>query len=153
MRPQDVHHLFTNFTFNKPSEEIVDKAKLKASDIRVKREARIARVKGLREEYGIDDAAMNEILLQARAIQASAAMTLVYNSSKRQSDGTVLQEKAQIGAGIANMFLTEHDFIQAEGEQAEKLELIVRNLKDVLDKDDKLRGHTLSYEELRFLGF
>jgi len=155
MQVQRIDSLF-NFTFEKPAAEIVERAKDKAVTTRRKIEEREVRIKRVREEYKISDAALVDIMAQARDQMQRGAMALVYNSKVRSDDG-LREEDVTIGAGVVNMLLTERDHIEGEKSQVEKLDMIVRNLKDLRryapDGKEYMQGHELTAVELKFLGF
>jgi hypothetical protein len=155
MQVQRIDNMF-NFTFEKSAPEIVERAKDKATATRRKIEEREVRIKRAREEYKITDAALVDIMAQARDQMQRGAMALVYNSKIRSDDG-LHEEDVTIGAGVVNMLLTERDHIEGEKSQVEKLDMIVRNLKDLRrhapDGKEYLKGHELTSAELKFLGF
>lgn len=155
MQVQRIDNLF-NFTFEKPAAEIVERAKDKAVTTRRKIEEREVRIKRVREEYKISDAALVDIMAQARDQMQRGAMALVYSSKVRSDDG-LREEDVTIGAGVVNMLLTERDHIEGEKSQVEKLDMIVRNLKDLRryapDGKEYMQGHELTAVELKFLGF
>lgn len=151
--------MFQNFTYEKPSAEIIAKAQAKIAALLAKVEERQARVTKIREEYEVTDQALVEILTQARGAQRDK-MSFTYNSSPSAQGG--LREERSIGAGVVNNLLTENDYIESERKQAKRLGLIVRNLQDRPDEtlhviaagvERPLRGHCLTEEELEYLGF
>jgi len=155
MQVQRIDNMF-NFTFEKPAAEIVERAKNKAAMIRDKIEEREVRLKRIRAEYKISDAALVDIMAQAREQMQRGAAALIYNSKVRSDDG-LREDDVTIGAGVVNMLLTERDHIEGEKSQVEKLDMIVRNLKDLRryapDGKEYMQGHELTAVELKFLGF
>ena len=155
MQVQRIDNMF-NFTFEKSASEIVEHAKTKAAAIRLKIEEREVRIKRVREEYKISDSALVDIMAQAREQMQRGAAALVYNSKVRSDDG-LREEDVTIGAGVVNLLLTERDHIEGEKAQVDKLDTIVRNLKDLPrfapDGSRYLQGHALTMVELKFLGF
>ncbi len=157
MQPRNIEHLFQNFTYQKPAAEIIEKSAAKIVSIKAKIEERAKRVAALRVEYGIDDAALVQLLTAAR----KNAQAHVYNyiTSAVGAGGESRMEEKAIGAGVVNNLLTENDFIESEKDQVTRLEMIVRNLKPIpryaegngafIPPED----FTLSYDELKFLGF
>lgn len=144
-----------NFKYEKSSADIITAAGKKIVQISAKIKEREARIVKAREEYGITDAVLIDLLAQARNQVASnlANMTYQYTSSKQRDDGTVVQDQAVIGAGIISMLMTERDAIAAEKDQVSKLKLVARNLEDLRDEHNIVRGHELTSEELVYLGF
>ena len=147
---QQIHNMF-NFSFEKPSVDIIAAAKKKIDSIHSKIKEREHRVARVREEYKIDDKALIELLTQAR--KAAGAGVMSYSVSNSAVGSKMTEDVITVAAGVVNHLLTENDFIEGEKSQAEKLEVIVRNLADIADDNGKPRGHRLSFDELRFLGF
>ena len=155
MQIQHIENMF-NFTFEKPASEIVERASRKAAAIRQKIEEREGRIKRIREEYKISDAILVNIMAQARGQMQRGAAALVYNAKVRSNDG-LHEEDVEVAAGIVNNLLTEHDHIEGERAQVDKLEALVRNLKDLRrfapDGTEYMQGHVMTMAELKFLGF
>lgn len=155
MQVQRIDNLF-NFTFEKPAAEIVEHAKRKAAAIRQKIEEREVRIKRVREEYKISDSMLVDIMAQAREQMQRGAAALIYNTKARSDDG-MREEDVTIGAGVVNLLLTERDHIEGERSQVDRLDMIARNLKDLLrfapDGKPYSQGHELDTAELKFLGF
>lgn len=153
MKASDNSNLF-HFTFQKHHTVIVQAAKKKATELLLKIEERKARVIKLREEYGIDDAALIQLLTQARSQQQAHSYTYMSNAPVRESNK--IEEKT-IGAGVVNNLLTENDFIEAERSSVDRLNTIVRNLGPVVLTDNGAlvtkENFELSYQELKYLGF
>lgn len=147
MHVQSLSGMF-NFTFEKTSEEIVAAATRKRDSIRKKIGERESRIANIRSEYKITDESMINMLAKARQQNE-----LHYNNSSGIPANAMTEGSVTIGAGIVNMLLTERDFIEGEKAQVEKLDVIVRNLRDLPNDKGGVRGHRLSYEELRYLGF
>jgi hypothetical protein len=155
MQAQNINHLFTRFTFQKTTSEIVTKAKTQISRLYAKIEERQQRVNTLRSTYQITDAAFADILTQMR--ENDRKNNHVQNYSTRTTDNQGVAKEIQIGAGVVNNLLTESDFITAERQQIERLTFIVNNLRDVQKTSSNgtsyVEPHVLSFEELEFLGF
>lgn len=144
-----------NFKYEKSSASIKYAAETKVERIASKIKERELRITKVREEYGITDTVLIDLLNQARG-QAAASlerMTYSYTNARTTDDGSIVQEQAVIGAGVVSMLMTERDAISAEKDQVTKLNLIVRNLEDLRDEHGVLRGHELTSEELVYLGF
>ena len=152
MKPQEITHQF-QFAFEKTSDEIKEKSKEKIAQLKAKITERVARISALREDYGIDDKALVELLTAARR----SANERVYTYSSSVVSGGAGPEERTIGAGVVNNLLTESDYIESEKSTVARLEMIVRNLRplarhhgtSVYHEDE----HVLNYEELKFLGF
>lgn len=154
MQVQRIDSIF-NFTYEKTATEIVDRAKEKAATIRSKIEEREVRIRRIRQEYKINDAALVDIMAKARD-QAKRGEAMFYSSTVKSEDGSG-EEEITIGAGVVNMLLTERDHIEGEKANVEKLDMIIRNLKDLRryapDGKEYMQGHQLTTAELKFLGF
>lgn len=150
MQVQSIRNMFC-FEYEKSSAEITTAMKKKIQALKAKigeREERLAKV---RKEYKITDAALLDLMKQARQASKNVnAMSYSLNASITEGP----EEQIVIGAGIVNFLLTESDFISGEKEQVDKLELITRNLKDLLHPELKtFHGHKLTENELEYLGF
>ena len=160
MMPQETNRMF-GFKFEKSALEITDAAKRKKAELLMKIEERQVRLKALREEHGIDDAALIQLLTAARRAQQNndgGSMSYHYNKSSTSSDGKSKLEESSIGAGVVNHLLTENDYIEAERASIKRLEFVIRNLRPLqrvtangVKYEDN--GFGLSYDELEFLGF
>lgn len=154
MQVQRIDNLF-NFTFEKTSAEIVEKARTKVDAIRRKIEEREVRIRRAREEYKITDTILLDIMAKARDMQQRGGM-ITYTSSVPSAEGAH-EEEVTIGAGVVNMLLTERDHIEGEKSQVERLDMILRNLKDLRrfapDGKEYRQGHELTSAELKFLDF
>ena len=158
MRVEDIHRLF-NFTFEKSSKDIVAAANRKTEALLAKIGEREERVRRIRAEYRITDAALIDILTQARAaLQRNDALAMNYSAKNSsipsQPGGAEADETITIGAGVVNHLLTEQDYIEGERAQVTRLGFMIRNLQDLpTGFEGAIRGHKLSYDELQFLGF
>lgn len=78
-------------------------------------------------------------------------------STKSRGDGLDGGDDVVIGAGVVSNLLTERQFIESEKSQVEKLDLLVRNVADMIHHTDTgttyTTGHELDYGELKYLGF
>lgn len=155
-------HMF-RFNFQRTHIEVVEKCKSRADAIRAKVSERQQRVVDLRREHDISDAALIQLLTEARKTQneQSAKMSYTYGSNAfpdPSPDKPEVQERT-IGAGIVNFLMTESDLIEAEKDQVRRLDLIARNLKPVKTyatgngAEIPAPDVSLTYEELEFLGF
>jgi hypothetical protein len=153
MRPEETSYMF-NFTYIKSSTEIIGKAKIKVEALRAKITEREQRILKTRKEYDITDAMLVDLLTQARKQnQNNRASNQTYSVSKTTGSGSQMtEETVTIGAGVVNLLFTEMEFIESEKSEAKRLELIIRNLRDIPDQYDGL-GHALHESELTYLGF
>jgi hypothetical protein len=155
MHVQRIDNIF-NFNYVKTAAEIVQRAKEKAAQLRAKIEEREARIRRVREEYKITDTVLLDIMNKARAASKRGENMISYSNTVQPPEGGS-QEEITIGAGIVELLFTEEDHIAGERVNVEKLDMIVRNLKDkrrfAPDGKEYTEGHELTTPELRFLGF
>lgn len=155
MQVQNIDRMFNNFTYEKSASEVVAAAKKKREEVSNKIEERQRRIRKMREEHKITDAVLIDIQNQMRA-DAQRGMAAQYTSNTA-SDDDGRGETVTVGAGVINFILTEQDFIGGEKAQVERLDLMVRNLRDVERRTASGTPYVelfcLSYEELKFLGF
>lgn len=155
MQVQRIDGMF-NFTFEKTADEIVGAAKKKVVDVRSKIEERGVRIKKMRDEHKVTDAVLIDIQNQMRAQLKRGEERMSYTSNAQTSAGGV-QEEVTIGAGVINFLLTEQDHMDGEKAQVERLDTIIRNLRDVTNYTASGTPYVakpkLGYEELKYLGF
>ena len=153
MQAQSISNMF-NFTFEKTADEILGAARIKRTTIVNKIVERSARIHKMREEHKVTDTVLLDIQNQMRAQAKRGIEAMSYTSNVSTNSGS---EEVTIGAGVINFLLTEQDYIDAEKASVEKLDVIVRNLKDVYAYTSTgapyLTKFKMSYEELKFLGF
>lgn len=155
MQVQNIDRMF-HFTFEKSADEVITAAKKKVGEVRAKIEERGVRIQKMRAEHKVTDAVLNDVLNQMRAQQKRGVESMSYTSNAQTSGGGV-QEEVTIGAGVINFLLTEQDHIDGERAQVERLDTIIRNLRDVEKVTSTgakyVEKFKLSYEELKYLGF
>lgn len=157
MNAPTISHMFRGFEFQKTATEIVGAATQKVAVVKAKIEERQKRISDLRREYGIDDAALVQLLTAAR--KQAQAMQFTYSTSNAQVGGGGKMEEKTIGAGVVNNLLTENDFIEAERDQVKTLERIIRNLKPIPQYATgnglvlPEAGFSLATDEMDYLGF
>lgn len=155
MQVQSIDNMF-NFTFEKTADEIVAAAKKKTGEIRNKIEERGVRIQKMRMEHKVTDAVLIDIQNQMRAQAKRGVESMTYTSNTQTSAGSV-QEEVTIGAGVINFLLTEQDHMDGEKAQVERLDTIVRNLRDVTAYTAGGTPYVvkpkLGYAELKYLGF
>lgn len=146
-----------NFTFEKTSDEIIAASKKKVVDVRNKIEERGVRIKKMREEHKVTDAVLIDIQNQMRAQQKRGEQNQMSYTSNVQASAGGVQEEVTIGAGVINFLSTEQDHLDGEKVQVERLDTIIRNLRDVTGYTANGTSYVvrpkLNYEELKYLGF
>lgn len=152
-----------NYTFQKTTEEVALKTKEKAIKTTQKILERERRIAKLREEYGIDDKVLLQLIGQAQQ-NRNSPMTYVSSLSVCVNgvEKSVVEERS-IGAGVVQNLMAETEALEEDRRNLTRLELITRNLRPAKQPpiyntgvkfevaDNNLL--TLSYEELTFLGF
>lgn len=157
MRVPDSKSMF-HFTYEKSSEEIIFRMTAKLATINAKIIEREARIRDARTAHQITDDILIKLLMQARQ-QAKEdrfdRMSYSVSNTVRKQDGSVSEESVLIGAGVVNMLMTETDFLEEEKSSVARLELIIRNLKDLPNHSPphEIKGHQLTEAELTWLGF
>jgi hypothetical protein len=148
------------YEYQKSATDLTGAMLAKITALKVKVEERIGRITKVRAEYKVTDAALLDIMKQARAAQKAGAMIMNYSTSSNGPTGMIDGSDAElitIGAGIVNFLLTEQDFIEGEQSQVDRLELVVRNLKDPVSYTNDGKPYTqlisISYDEAKYLGF
>jgi hypothetical protein len=148
------------YEYQKSATDLTGAMLAKITALKVKVEERIGRITKVRAEYKVTDAALLDIMKQARAAQKAGAMIMNYSTSSNGPTGMIDGSDAElitIGAGIVNFLLTEQDFIEGEQSQIERLELVTRNLKDPISYTDDGKPYmqliSISYDEAKYLGF
>ena len=157
MQNVNIHQFFNRVTFQKTTSEIKTKAQTKVAQIKSKITEREQRIHRLREEYKITDAVLIDLLTQARNDLVQGALKMFYNSTVSSAQGSDQTQNVTIGAGVVTNILTEKDAMAAEEIQVTRLELVIRNISDVMRITSNgmsyVEPHTLSFEEMTFLGF
>lgn len=152
MQAERIDHML-RFTYEKSSDAIKEKAKLKITALKLKIEERQKRVQKIRSEYQVTAEVWSNILEQMHnKANANVQSYSVSNNMKAPGNGK-MSEEIVVPAGVVNNILTENNYINSENDQVTKLELIVRNLWDLKGEDGRERGHTLNENELTYLGF
>lgn len=129
----------------------------KAYELGQKMTERTERVARLREEHGIDDAALVQLLLESR--RQSRSTHLSYNSTQKAADGSDRMVEKSIPMGVVNNLFSEQDQIAADKATVEKLSRVIRNIKPLVKFADgngtKFEDDYFSVttEEAKFLGF
>lgn len=152
----NVDYLLNNVEYFKTAGEIVEKCRIKIASLSNKIEERKGRIKAIRTEHQIDDAALVELLTAMR--KNADQRSFSYSTGPMGDNSGRGSEERTIAAGTVNALLTESDFIESEKAQVEKLDLIVRNLKPVrrFSSDGTElpdAGFNVGHSDLRYLGF
>lgn len=143
---------FDGVSYNKKTSiELREAMQRKVASLREHIEQRELRIRRIRTEYSIDADLLARLVIQ---FQKQNANVVNYNTQGEGRD-------ALIPAGVIANIIREQEMIDSEHKQIRKLELILRNLRDTEPYNDSNTGetrtrnciHTLSDEELEFLGF
>lgn len=146
-----VEGLFVDVSYNKKnSVELRAAMTRKVNEIKAMRQAREVRIVKIREEYEIDAELLSRLVMQFHRDKQSDSIN--YN----QQPG-----KNIIPAGVIANIIREQEMIDSEREQLNKLDLVLRNLRDTEfyfavdtgEHRERLCIHELSDHELEYLGF
>ena len=128
--PINSHEILRGVSFTKTANEIKAAATTKIAKLEGKIAERQKRIVDLRKEYDINDAALIQLLTEARRDMQHGHTKMSYNFSNSLNavdDG----DQRVVGAGIVTNILTESDMIESEKEQVTRLKMIVRNIKPI----------------------
>jgi len=144
--------MFNGFSYTKTTKQIVDAMQKRIVELRQKIKDREERLVALRTTHDITDAMLVDLFRQARNAAKVGHEALAYSTVR--AVGSTMKTETSIGAGVVNNLLTEGDFIEAERKDADRLELIARNLGPVVDSNGKeIDKHQLDLAEIKYLGF
>lgn len=149
------HSMFRNFSFEKTIDEIQEAMGKKIAFLKDKVVDRQGRIAKLREEHGITDSDMIDLLTQAANLQVSNRPVGKMSYALGGQDD---QDVRIIGAGVVAFLLDEKMLIEQEQASVKQLSRIVRNLRPVTCFGDNGETYiqdsfTLRDDELDFLGF
>jgi hypothetical protein len=158
-----VGRMFGSLEFVKTTAELLPAFERKTLALRAKIEERIGRIDRMRKDYDIDDAALIAVLqetahrLKNDDGRGAFGSTISYRVSNAGVPGAGDEERV-IGVGVCKGLLSEQESLASERESADRLDLIVRNLKPIAaySEDGTLLPHLgfhLTFDELLFLGF
>ncbi len=148
-------HMFGNFCYEKSIDEIKEKMAEKIAFLKTKIEERLRRIVRLREEFGISDSEMIDLLTQyGNELVSNRVVNTSISYTTKASNG----DQKIIGAGVVQNLMTEKSLIETEKDSVEKMERISRNLRPVrhITPDGAEWFQTsfrLSEDELEYLGF
>lgn len=152
MHEINIDNMFGGLRFTKSAAEIITAAKPKIEELTAKVAERKERIKATREEYKITDAVLIELLRQMTP-HTRPSLKMSYTASVDAADDDD-GEPMTVQAGIVAQLETEERLSRAEQKAIDRLQLIVRNLRDLPEEAHPLgRGFVLNYAELIFLGF
>ncbi len=161
MQPRETSHMF-NFKYEKTAAEILPAIARKTEEIVGKIHEREERIAALREEYGIDDQALVNLLTQARRNDRATSYAYTANSYRggdNQVSAKEVMGERTIGAGVVNHLLTENDFVEADKATLERFRVISANLRPLTyyssttGEKYSVDSFPLDGEELKYLGF
>jgi ABC-type multidrug transport system fused ATPase/permease subunit len=141
----DAHRLFGQVKFTKKGSEIRTATKRKLGVLRTKLVERAKRIKVIRAQYKIDDAAFAELALKYAQIQQQRMYSSVSNVTVTTKAGDEFREIA-VPAGVLMNIMSEREMAENEKQQIERLETMCRNIAPG-------GQHELSFFELDYLGF
>lgn len=140
MHNVNIGSMFGRVEFAKPGREIAEKAKAKSEAVREKIEERQGRIARIREEYGITDAVLADVLAQA---MHRRGQTYSVSNAPVGRDGS---GQVTVPAGVITNLTTEQEYIEEERQQVARLDLLARNIAPDA-------SHKLTFDEMEYLGF
>lgn len=158
-----VASMFRGVTYNRFTTAVVrEKMEAKIVALRSKVEERIVRVAKLMQEHSITAEMLSDMVIQYMKDQERGTARMSYNMASGSAVGPDLRSKTEVvvPAGAVANIVTEKNLIESETEEAKRLALIVRNLRDTLPAVDEKTGalveravvQTLNDEEIDYLG-
>lgn len=158
--------MFRGVTYNRFATPVVrEKMGAKITALRAKIEERRGRVTKLMEEHGITSEMLSDMVIQYMKDQERGQSRMSYSTASVASGaaaGPDLRSKTDVAvpAGAVANIVTEKNLIEGETEEANRMVLIVRNLRDTLPAVDDKTGalieraviHSLTDEEIEYLG-
>lgn len=162
----EIHGAFRGVQYNqKNAAEIEQAMERKLTAVSAKIQERGERIRKLKAEYEITDAALVEIITRynkdvQRGIHGATYSNSISNSVVGQN-GPKPQAEKLIPAGVISNLMTEMEYVQSELEEVERMKLILANLQHSVLATHPTTGatitreavHTLTDSELRYLGF
>lgn len=144
---QNIGHMFSQIEFTKTGKELKDKADIKIKKLLAKIEERKERIKKIRHDYNITDAVLAELYRLQRQ-NAGATTYSVSNALVNRTGNKIGAETGEmtIPAGVVTNLDTENTAIGCETDQAERLQLLSRNI-------DTAAKHKTDFAELEYLEF
>ena len=156
--------MFRGVNYNKYTSSVVrEKMEAKITALRSKVEERRGRVTKLMEEHSITSEMLSDMVIQYMKDKERGTSRMSYNTqSAGSANGPDLRSKTEVvvPAGAVANIVTEKNLIESETEEAKRMVLIVRNLRDTLPAVDEKTGelveraviHSLNDEEIEYLG-
>jgi hypothetical protein len=159
-----IHHvagMFRGVNYNRYlTDSVKEKMEAKVVALDAKILERKGRVEKIMVEQGITHEAMGDMLVQYMKDQEKGTQRFQYSTNAAPSPGAPKGE-VMIPAGIISNLVTEKNLIESETEEAKRLRLILRNLRNTElfyhpqtgQTESRRAIHTLSDDELEYLGF
>jgi hypothetical protein len=158
----EVRSMFRGITYNRFTTAVVrERMRAKITALGAKIEERRGRVTKLMEEHNITSEMLADMVIQYMKDQERGTARMSYSNSGA-AVGPDLRSKTEVvvPAGAVANIVTEKNLIESESEEAKRMTLIVRNLRDTLPAVDEKTGllveravtQSLSDEEIEYLG-
>jgi hypothetical protein len=157
--------MFRGVTYNKFTTAVVrEKMEAKIKALSAKVAERRERVIKLMQEHGITSEMLSDMVIQYMKDQEKGTSRMSYSVTAAprptHSAGALGYADVMVPAGAVANIVTEKNLIESEGEEAKRLVLIVRNLRDTLPAVNEETGtliqravvHMLTDEEIEYLG-
>jgi len=158
----NVQAMFRGVSYNKFTTAVVrEKMEAKILALRAKVEERRDRVAKLMGAHSITSEMLSDMVIQYLKDQDRGQSRISY-STNGPATGLDLRPKTEVvvPAGAVANIVTEKNLIESESEEARRMVLIVRNLRDTLPAVDEKTGaqveravtHSLTDDEIEYLG-
>lgn len=163
--------MFRGVTYNRFTTAVLrERMTAKVAALGAKVGERRGRINRLMEEHGITQEHLSNMLVQYMKDQEQGRSRTSYNFASNVALGAAssiaagpnLQMRGEVivPAGVVSNIITEKQLIESETSEAERMSLILRNLRDTLPVIDEKTNtlverpviHTLSDEEIDYLG-
>ena len=172
MNNVNIGHMFQGLHYTKTASELKPAMSKKLAKVEKKIKEREKRIVDLRREYAIDDAALIQLLTEARknTSMGSSVMNYSYSVGPQGYQGSqgvtgaggsrsrkaIEPVERVVGAGVVQNLLTEMDNIDEEKDQVKRLKMILRNLRPLpnyAEGGKKLpdAGFPVNYQDLEYL--
>jgi len=160
--PRNADSMFRGVHYNTlTTPALREKMENKVLAVLRKIDERILRIKRLREEHGLSEAQMVEVVMRYRNDQAKGKTVPAYSNSSVPTQGAVATTEKFVPAGVLANAATEWDLIESERAEVERMKLILRNLKDMEWAThpqtgvliERMATHSLSDDDMIYLGF
>lgn len=158
----EVKSMFRGVNYNKfTSPQIREAMTRKVESVRAKIEDRRGRIEKIVADNGITPEALSDLIVQYTQDQQRGRSAKMSYSISTIGSGNGPSRETVVPAGVIANLVTEKELIASETDEAKRMDLILRNLKDTQPFVDGETGelvqraviHTLDDTDIEYLGF